>query len=88
MHFREQNGFGEERAGREEKREPFGSAQGKQGPALQTQLSTRISVSQMRELSRAIFRFDCAFNKINDLAGLGGRYFSQDWREAGFQASF
>ncbi len=72
--------LGEERAEKKEKRE--------QAPTLRKQLSTKLSIAQMRELSRAIFRFDCAFNKINDLAGLGGRYLSQTSREAGFHASF
>jgi hypothetical protein len=47
MPFRDQNGSGEERAGRKKS--------GSKLPHSQTQLSTRISIVQIKELSRAIF---------------------------------
>ena len=42
---------------KKEKREPFGSAQGKQAPALQTQLSTGISISQIMGGVKSDFEF-------------------------------
>jgi len=47
MRFKDQNMLGEERAGKKEKRE--------QAPAIQTQVSTRVSTAQITGLSRAIF---------------------------------
>jgi hypothetical protein len=47
MPFSDQNGFDEERAGKKEKRDL--------GPALQTQLSTSISIAKIKGLSKVIF---------------------------------
>src|SRR6266849_10586666 len=47
--FREQNGSSWGRARLKEKRD--------QGTALQTQLSTKVSIAQIRKLSRGIFTF-------------------------------
>jgi len=54
MLFGEQTGAREKELAKNEKREPFGSAQGKVAPHSKTQLSMNVSITQIKELSNAI----------------------------------
>jgi hypothetical protein len=61
--FEEQNGPRKNGLGRKKS--------GTKVPHSRTQLSTRVSIAEIIDLSRAIFIFFFAFHRINDLAGVG-----------------